>query len=50
MDFKKVFSSLVRDVICHGLEEYKVPEKDVNMIEGLYEGLKCHVVDEGKLK
>jgi len=48
--FKKAFSSLVRDVICQVLEEYKVPKKIVNMIKGLYEGFKCHTFDKGKLK
>jgi len=50
VDFKKAFSSVVRDVICQVLEEYKVPKKTVNMIKGLYEGLKCHAVDKGKMK
>jgi hypothetical protein len=50
VDFKNVFNSLGRDVICQVLEEYKVPKKNVNMIKGLYEGLKCHAVHEGKLK
>jgi len=50
VDFKKAFSSLVWDVICQVLDEYKVPRKSVNMIKGLYEGLKCYAFDEGKLK
>jgi hypothetical protein len=50
VNFKKAFSSLVRDVICQVQEEHKVRKKTVNMIKGLYEGLKCHVVPEGKLK
>jgi hypothetical protein len=47
---QEALNSLVRDVICHILEEYNVPKMTVNMIKGLYEGLKCHEVHEGKLK
>jgi hypothetical protein len=47
---QEALNSLVGDVMFQVLEEYNVPKKTVIMIKGLYEGLKCHEVHEGKVK
>jgi len=44
VDFEEAFDSLARDVSWQVMKIYTVPKKIVNMMKGLYEGLKCRVI------
>jgi hypothetical protein len=49
IDFEKAYDSLDRETLWKLLRHYGIPEKMVNIVKNLYEGMACKIVHEGQL-
>ena len=49
IDFEKAFDSIDRDTLWKLLRHYGIPPKIVTLIQKMYDGISCKVLNEGRL-
>ena len=49
IDFEKAFDSIDRDTLWKLLRHYGIPPKIVTLIQKMYDGTSCKVLNEGRL-
>ena len=49
IDFEKAFDSVDRNTLWKIMRHYGIPQKMTNLIEKMYDGIRCRIIHEGQL-